>query len=163
MVVVAPPAGTGLGPLTGTPTTDGPSRATATGAEALPPVEAAGDCGDAGATGFPVDDWVTDVEPAVVGGVVLWVTGLTELVPPAGAGWVDGWLTGWLADSSTDMLGFEPPLPLTGTVVVTGLTVVVVAAAGAVVGGGAGADVTGAAALVPLATVVVTGTLPVVP
>jgi hypothetical protein len=120
----------------------------------------AGVCGDAtGAalepSAFPLDDWVTEVEPAVVGDVVLWVVWVTTLDPPAEPGEVVGvglTVVDVLMDCSTAMLGFEPPPPLTGTVVATGVAVVLVAAAGAVLGGvlagavaaGAVTDVAGA-------------------
>jgi hypothetical protein len=84
---------------------------------------------------------LTEVEPAVVGEEVLWVTCFTTLDPPGEPS--------VLADWSTSMLGFEPPDPLTGTVVVTGLTVLGVVAGGAVVGGVlAGTVVAGAATVV---------------
>jgi hypothetical protein len=130
----------------------------------MPPAEA-GVCGAAvcvpgPVAAEPVDVWLTEVEPADVGEETVWVVWFTMLDPPAAPGTVAGFVVGVLMDWMTARLGIEPPLPLTGTVVVTGLTVVlVVAAAGAVVGGvlvgtvvagAAGAVVTGGAvALLP--------------
>ncbi len=80
---------------------------------------------------------LTEVEPAVVGGVVLLVSDCTTLGPFDELGALD-LLAAWRTASE----GFEPPLPLGGTVVVgAGCTVVLVVAGAAVVGGVAGATV----------------------
>jgi hypothetical protein len=115
----------------------------------------AADCEGPEASGVPVDVDVllTEVEPAVVGEEMLWVVCCTTLDPPGEPGLVVGVDAGLLMDWMTARLGFEPPDPLTGTVVATGWTVVlVVAAAGAVVGGVlAGAVVAGAAVVTVVA------------
>jgi hypothetical protein len=80
--------------------------------------------------------WVTEVVPADVGATVLLVSCLTSLDPLGEPS--------LLADSRTDIEGFEPPVPPKGTVVlVTGLTVVLVVAGTvvAVAVGAAGATV----------------------
>ena len=110
-----------------------------------PPVVGDDDCGavavcgaGAGLSAFPVDDDVlTEFELGVAGAEVLLVSWVTVAVPPglaAGAGAVV--VTAALAAWSVDSDGFEPPLPLTATVVVgAGATVVLVVAGAAVVGG----------------------------
>ena len=125
---------------------------------AVPPVEAEDGCGAAAFWGAGVEpspfafagvsaDVLTEVEPAVVGVDVLLVSDVTTAWP---AGFGATVVTGVLADWRTANDGFEPPLPLGGTVVAgAGATVALVVAGAAVVGGVAVA--TGAGAL--LATV----------
>jgi len=91
---------------------------------------------------FAIDVWVTEVDPAVVGEEVLFVSCFTTLVPPA--------VAGLLAASRNANDGVELPVPIEGTVVlVTGLTVVLVVGSVLVLG----------AVPVVGATVVLTGTL----
>jgi hypothetical protein len=116
----------------------------------------------------PVDVLLTDVEPGVVGAAVLWVVCVTMLDPPAEPGVVVGvglTVVDVLMDCSTAMLGFEPPPPLTGTVVATGVAVVLVAAAGAVLGGVLAGAVAAGAVVTAAVVTEVTGALllPVVP
>jgi len=120
-----------------------------TGPAAMPPTEAGGGgaaavCG-AGLELSPVTFGgvsLTEMEPAAVGMVVLvlLVSDCTTLGAPAELGAL-GALGLAEAVWRTASEGFEPPLPLTGTVAVgAGCTVVLVAGA-AVVGGAAGATV----------------------
>lgn len=90
------------------------------GPAAEPPVEegvsgAAAVCGAVALfDGWPVDDSVTEVEPGVVGAVVLFVSVETAPVVPVETGTVV--VTDW-TDSRTAIDGLEPPLPLGATVV----------------------------------------------
>src|SRR5579885_1758350 len=122
------------------------SPAGATGPAVEPPVDAAVCVCEAavgaGVVPVPVGVVLTVVAPDVVGVVVLGAVCLTAVFPAVA-------LVGaccWAMDWSTARLGFDPPLPTEGAVVVVvALTVVVVvAAAGAVVGGVAGTVVAGA-------------------
>jgi len=88
--------------------------------------------------------WVTEVVPADVGAAVLFVSCFTTLGPPGEPSLV--------AASRTARDGLDPPDPLGGTVVVTGLVVVLVVA-GTVVAGAAVLPWAGAAG----ATVVAVG------
>jgi len=77
---------------------------------------------------FAIDVRVTEVDPAVVGEEVLFVSCFTTLVPPA--------VAGLLAASRNANDGVELPVPIEGTVVlVTGLTVVLVVGAAVVLTG----------------------------
>ena len=119
-----------------------------TGPAAMPPTEA-GVCGAAVVCGAGLElspvafgVWLTEIEPAAVGMVVLvlLVSDCTTLGAPAELGALGA---PGVAEAvwRTASEGFEPPLPLTGTVAVgAGCTVVLVAGA-AVVGGAAGATV----------------------
>jgi hypothetical protein len=120
---------------------DGPAGLPVPVPAAVPPVEP-GDCGDEAAgceagveaSPLPVDEVLTDVEPAIVGVVVvLFVSVVTTAWPP---GWAIGLgaMFAW-ADSRAVSDGLEPPDPLGGAVVATGFTVVLVVAGAAVVGG----------------------------
>lgn len=133
--------------------------APATGPAAEPPVEE-GVCGTAVCCagvalfdGWPFDDWVTEVEPGVVGAAVLFTSALTTAVPPVETGTVVvGDMLAWAA-CRTDSEGFEPPLPLGATAVGACCAEALVAGA-AVVGVVAGATVvTGLLAVVPFAEV----------
>jgi len=108
------------------------------GPAAGPPVEegvcdAAAVCGAGVALfdGWPVGDSVTEVEPGVVGAVVLFVSVVTAPVAPVETGTVV--VTDW-TDSRTAIDGFEPPLPLGATVVLGAGCAGVLVADAAVVG-----------------------------
>lgn len=133
------------------PPVDGPAAAGAGPADVVPvsgpaavPPAGAGGCGVVAVCGagtelvtVTFDVGLTVVEPAVVGGVVLFVSDCTTLGPFDELGAL-GVLAAWSIASE----GFEPPLPLGGTVVVgAGCTVVLVVAGAVVVGGVAGATV----------------------
>jgi hypothetical protein len=84
----------------------------------------------------PIDGWLAEGEPVGVGATVLGVVDFTT----------GGAVVVVVSDWSTAIDGFEPPVPMSGTVVGVGATVV---AGAAVVGGAAGAAVVGVLAVVP--------------
>ncbi len=111
-------------------------------------------CGAGLALGAPpfrdaalVDGWVTGVAAAVVGVVVLLVSGLTRPAPDA-TGVVVVVVMAALICCNTSSDGFEPPVPVPGAVVAGACAAVVGAAV--VVGAVAGATVVGVLAVAPL-------------
>ena len=86
--------------------------------------------------GWAVDDSVTEVDPGVVGAVVLFVSVVVVPVAPLETGTV---VVTDLTDSRTAIDGFEPPLPLGATVVLGAGCAGVPVADAAVVGVAAGA------------------------
>lgn len=123
-------------PAAGAGPADAPESETVAG-----PLVRAGVCGaavwDAGLGLVTIDGWLAEGEPVGVGATVLGVVDFTT------GGAVVVVAIDWSTASDT----FEPPVPMSGTVVVgAGATVV---AGTAVVGGVAGAAVVGVPAVVP--------------
>lgn len=81
------------------------------------------------------DDWVTGAVAAVVGVVVLFGSDFTRAAAADGAGVVVVVVIAALIACSTSGDGFEPPTPLTGTVVLGAGATVVFGVAGAAVAG----------------------------
>ncbi len=128
------------GPAAEVPVDVAPIPGTAAG----PPVEesvcgAVAVCGaDVVFDGWPVDNSVPEVEPGVVGAVVLFVSVVAVPVVPVETGTVV--VTDW-TDNRTAIDGFEPPLPLGAAVVLSAGWADAVVAGAAVVGVVAGATV----------------------
>ena len=151
-------AGVRLPPVVG-PATEAPADGTPGPDAAAGPPEGEGVC-DAAAVcgagvalfdGWPVDDWVTEVEAGVdVGVVVLFVSVLTAPVEPVETGTVVvvAWPDWAACNAAID--GFEPPVPLGATVVLGADCAAVLVAGAAVVGGVAGATVVTGALLAPV-------------